>query len=610
MRMTESIRHRGPDDDGFWSDRDVSLGFRRLSILDLETGAQPMSNEDGAVHVIFNGEIYNHRTLRAELETCGHLFRSDHSDTEVLVHGYEQWGTALPSRLNGMFAFAVWDGRKRTMFLARDRLGIKPIYLADFPGGIAFASEVRALHRSGLIEQKADTERVFEYFQQQNVWAGRSMFSGIRLLEPGSWLRIEPDRREQTKFWKVVFARRNRPMAQAAGALKEVIQAALARQAAADVPVMAYLSGGIDSSAIVAGAYRLDPGLRAYSCIFNLEEVGDDRGVDEREFSRSVAHYLGVEHTELELPSDSLTCSLAATITALEEPRMGMAYVNYRIAERVSRDSKVVLSGCGGDEILAGYVGRYGVAKDRVATLSRPTGLTGRLRSLLSTPKPSRETIREAILPMFSYPLLDSELDLAFTPEFRRVAGDYRLRDGLDELVRECPSDSGWDVLMYADLKTYLHGLLMVEDKVSMSHGLETRVPLLDNEIMDLALSFGIDLLTDGATGKIVFREAIRDWVPPAIADKPKMGFGPPDASWYRGRLQPFIRRVLDPARIARRGVFQPSFIANAIDDHMSKRANRLPLIWSMLSFEAWCESFNVLGGDLGEARTQYQALT
>ena len=227
MRMTESIRHRGPDDDGFWSDRDVALGFRRLSILDLETGAQPMSNEDGAVQVIFNGEIYNHRTLRSELETCGHVFRSNHSDTEVLVHGYEQWGTALPSRLNGMFAFAVWDRRKRTMFLARDRLGIKPIYLADFPGGIAFASEIRALHRSGLVEQKADTECVFEYFQQQNVWAGRSMFSGIRLLEPGSWLRIEPDRREQTKFWNVAFARRNQPMAQAAGALKEVMQAAL-----------------------------------------------------------------------------------------------------------------------------------------------------------------------------------------------------------------------------------------------------------------------------------------------------------------------------------------------------------------------------------------------
>jgi asparagine synthase (glutamine-hydrolysing) len=610
MRMTESIRHRGPDDDGFWSDRDVSLGFRRLSILDLETGAQPMSNEDGAVQVIFNGEIYNHRALRSELETCGHVFRSNHSDTEVLVHGYEQWGTALPSRLNGMFALAVWDSRKRTMFLARDRLGIKPIYLADFPCGIAFASEIRALLRSGLIEQKADGERVFEYFQQQNVWAGRSMFSGIRLLEPGSSLRIEPGRRQQTKFWNVAFARRNQPMAQAAGAIREVIQAALARQAAADVPVMAYLSGGIDSSAIVAGAYRMDRGLRAYSCIFDLEEVGDDRGVDEREFSRSVAHYLGVEHIELELPAESLRCSLAATIAALEEPRMGMAYVNYRIAARVSRDSKVVLSGCGGDEILAGYVGRYGVAKDRVAMLSRSTGPTGWLRSLLSAPKPTRETIREAILPMFSYPLLDSELDQAFTPDFRRIAGDYRTRDGLDELVRECPSDSAWDVLMYADLKTYLHGLLMVEDKVSMAHGLETRVPLLDNEIIDLALSFGIDLLTDGVTGKIAFREAIRDWVPPEIADKPKMGFGPPDASWYRGRLQPFVRRVLDPTRIARRGVFQPSFIANAIDDHMSKRANRLPLIWSMLSFEAWCESFNVFGGDLGDACTQYQALT
>lgn len=603
--MANVIAHRGPDDEGFWSDADIALGFRRLAIVDLETGAQPMANEDGSVWIVFNGEIYNHRELRRELVAAGHMFRTDHSDTEVLVHGYEQWGENLLSRLNGMFAFAIWNQRRRELFIARDRLGIKPVHFANVRGGVVFASDIAALHQSELVEAQPSAAGVYEYFQQQNTWDGRSMFANVETLAPGSWLRIGPDRREAQVFWDVKFNRRPKPMTEAAATLREAVNAALTRQVAADVPVMAYLSGGIDSSSIVAGAQRLDPTINAYSCIFELEGVGDDRIVDERQFSRSVAEHLHVRHFELELSSSELSRSLYPTIAALEEPRMGMAYVNYKIAQRVARDSKVVLSGCGGDEILAGYVGRYGVVRNRLSALSSQQGFVGKIRSIVGGARQRANLTREAILPLCSYPLNSAELAAAFTPEFLRAAGDYSVRDGLDALIRACPSEDPWDILMYTDIKTYLHGLLMIEDKLSMAHSLETRVPLLDNEIIDLSLSYDLDLLTDGTTGKKVFREAIRDWVPSLIADKPKMGFGPPDASWYRGALQPFVRRVLDPARIAKRGVFQPSFVSQAVDEHMEGRVNRITFLWSMLSFETWCEASNFFGGDLGASVTK-----
>lgn len=603
-RMADSIAHRGPDDEGFWSDENAALGFRRLSIVDLTSGHQPMANEDGSIRVIFNGEIYNHVALRRELESLGHVFASHHSDTEVLVHGYEQWGEGLLPRLNGMFAFALWDTKSRRLILGRDRLGIKPLYIAERPdGALVFASEIRAIHASGLVEIAPDDNAVYAYFLQQNAWAGRSLFKGIRQIEGGHVLVDEPGRRTSTQYWDMTFNRHKMSSGDAAQALRTTLEGAISRQMAADVPVMAYLSGGIDSSSLVAGAQRIDPGVKAYSCIFNLENVGVDKFVDEREFSRAVAAALGIAHVELELPQTALIGALHDTIDALEEPRMGMAYVNYLIAGRVAQDSKVVLSGCGGDEILGGYVGRYAHVRlpYPVATTPEATSLIGRIMRRLHPPATTRLDMRARLLEMLGYPVAGHETGFAFTPQFRRVAGDYSLACALDDVLRTCPSDNDWDRLMYADAKTYLAGLLMVEDKLSMAHSLETRVPLLDNELIDLALTYDWDLLCDGTTGKIAFRNAIRDWVPPLIADKPKMGFGPPDASWYRGALQPFIRKLLSPERIAARGVFDPGFVTTSIESHMDGSANKLPLIWSLLSFDAWCEIYGVYGGDLGQ---------
>ncbi len=598
--MAAAIQHRGPDGDGFWSDNDLALGFRRLAIVDLETGDQPMGNEDGTVQVVFNGEIYNHRPLRRELEAKGHRFATDHSDTEVLVHGYEEWGEGLLPRLNGMFAFAAWDAKTRRLMLARDRLGIKPLYLARRDDGtLVFGSEIRGILASDLVPALADETALFAYFQSQNVWRGRSMFRGIEQLEGGHLLLEEPGRHRRAQYWDMAFNRRARAPADAAAELRHVLEGALARQLAADVPVMAYLSGGIDSSSIVAGAHSIDPGVHAYSCIFQLDGVGEDRFVDEREFSRAVASDLGVAHVELELAPDALIGALHRTIDALEEPRMGMAYVNYLIAERVSRDTKVVLSGCGGDEILGGYVSRYAHLRLPYPVLP-PSGRLDRFLRRFRRPPDGRDPGRR-LLEMLRYPVPTHEIAEAFTAAFRRAAGEYDLAAAVESVTATCPSEDDWDRLMYLDSKTYLAGLLMVEDKLSMAHGLETRVPLLDNETIDLALTFDWPAMCDGETGKIVFRNAIRDWVPKLVADKPKMGFGPPDASWYRGALQPYIRRMLAPDRIAARGVFQAPYVAAAIESHMSGAANRVPLIWSLLSFDAWCEIHGFYGGDLND---------
>ncbi|HEY1301019.1 MAG TPA: asparagine synthase (glutamine-hydrolyzing) [Stellaceae bacterium] len=601
-RMAAALHHRGPDDRQAWADADIALGFARLSIVDLAGGAQPMANEDGQVEVVYNGEIYNHRELRRLLEAAGHRFRSDHSDTEVVVHGWEEWGEDLPRRLNGMFAFAVWDRRRRCLFLGRDRFGIKPLYLCEpAPRQIVFGSEIRALVASGLVSRRADPAGVLEYLSLQDNWHGRTPFAGVEMLPPGHSERIDLSGRRRERYWRMSFPRRcRRPLAAAAAEYRDLLLEVVGRQIAADVPVMTYLSGGIDSSAITAAAHRLDNSVSAYSCLFDLAGVGDDRIVDEREFSRDVAQRLAIGHVELQLPQTALISALDATIGALEYPRMGMAYVNYSIAGRVAQDAKVVLSGLGGDEINGGYIGRYQIVP-RAPVRRRPTwlGPLARLLDRSPPPDPGADPL-ELYRRVLNFPIPADELAGAQTPEFA-AAADFDPLQTIAAAIDDCPSRDVWDIVAYIDATTYMHGLLVLEDKLSMAHGLETRVPLLDNALVDAALDLDWGLLCDGNTGKIVFREAVRPWVSPTIYAKPKMGFGPPDASWYRGALREWIEGRLSPRRIAARGILRPDYVKRRLDDHFTGRANNVAFIWSMLSLDSWCEQFGLFGGRLGE---------
>lgn len=591
-RMARAMVHRGPDDEGFFLDDEAGLVFRRLSIVDLTDGHQPMASADGLIQVVFNGEIYNHRELRRELEALGHRFQTDHSDTEVFVHGWREWGKKLFPKLNGMFGVGIWDRRTHTLTLARDRFGIKPLYFAPLPdGAVAFASEIKPIMAGNFLPHKPNARGILEYFSFQNLWGEETMFSGIFQLPPGVIMTVEGGRILREQFWDLTFPRsRREPMNDLIAEHRAITERAIMRQIAADVPVTSYLSGGIDSTAISVIAHKHDPSLKTYSCIFDLTNVGDDARFDEREFSRLVARESGMDRVELMLPPDSLRHCLDRYTFALEDLRMGMGYVNFLIAERVAQDAKVVLSGLGGDEFQAGYIGRYTVLKltEKPTAFSRFRDMAG-----FSMSAAERKRIYKLVLNCI---FQKQQYASIFTEAFLRDAEGFEPDAAMEGLIAQCPSDDWRDIVFYVDAKTYLAGLLTFEDKISMAHSLETRVPLLDNELADFLLDVPFEALAQGDTGKWIFREAVRPFVPKAIYEKPKMGFGPPDNSWYRGMLRPWIEEQLSPAVIAEGGVFRPEYVAGILNAHFSGQANNTYLIWSLLNFVSWCRGFGFYG--------------
>jgi asparagine synthase (glutamine-hydrolysing) len=600
--MGDAMVRRGPDDAGFFQGPDINLAFRRLAIVDLEGGRQPMANEDGRIRLVFNGEIYDHQPLRRQLEELGHRFATDHSDTEVLVHGWEQWGYELFPKLNGMFAVAIWDRVERTLVLARDRYGIKPLYYAPTANGACvFGSEIKAILASGVVGRQPCAEGLMEYFSFQNLTRRQTMFTGIYQLEPGTVLSWCAGKLTHRRYWDLRFPRSRRgPLPALAEEHRTILKRAMKRQLAADVPVKTYLSGGIDSTAISVIAHQLDPGMTAYSCIFQLDGVADDARCDEREYSRLVSARIGLRRVELELAADCLQQCLADYVWVMEDLRMGMGYVNYLIAQRVAQDAKVVLSGTGGDEFHAGYVGRYQTLGLGGSPLPWWRQLIRQGKQALRSwfrPAPAAagtETTYRNLVSCFFDRRRWREI---FTPEFLRQAGGFDAEELMDNFLARCPTSDWRDRVMYVDAKTYLAGLLTFEDKVSMAHSLETRVPLLDNELVDFLLDVPFEALwPGGATGKVLFRESVRPWVPDEIYQKPKMGFGPPDASWYRGKLQPWIEALLRPTLSDERGIFQPKYVRAVLEDHFSGRANNYHLIWSLLNFEAWCQAFGFCG--------------
>jgi asparagine synthase (glutamine-hydrolysing) len=605
--MGRAMIHRGPDDEGFFQGPGIGFAFRRLAIVDLNGGRQPMSNEDGTVHLVFNGEIYDHHLLRRDLEQHGHHFTTDHSDTEVLVHGWEQWQENLFPRLNGMFGVAIWEDHTRTLVLARDRYGIKPVYYAPLPGGgLVFASEIRALLASGLIAQQPSPTGLLEYFSFQNLLRDQTMFRGVYQLEPATMLIWRDGHFLKRRYWDLAFPRSRRgTLAELAEEHRAILTRAMRRQIAADVPVKTYLSGGIDSTAITVTAHRLDPNVTAYSCIFNLDGVGADQIVDERSFSRLVAEQYGLTRVELELPQDSLTHCLREYVRSVEDLRMGVGYPVYLIAQRVAQDAKVVLSGTGGDEFHAGYVGRFqaiGLPPSGAALATPHSWLRAckhwlrrwlRPHPITGATGPSPGPIYRRLLNFMVKP---HQLEQVFTSDFLRDAREFDADAVMDDFLGRCPSRDWRDRVLYVDAKTYLAGLLAFEDKVSMAHALETRVPLLDNELVDFVLDVPFETLWTGETGKVLFRESVRPSVPEAIYTKPKMGFGPPDSSWYRGRLRPWIEQVLAPVTISQRSVFRPEYVRRVLDEHFSGQKDNYYLIWSFLNFEMWCQAFGFYG--------------
>jgi asparagine synthase (glutamine-hydrolysing) len=606
-RMTDCVAHRGPDGEGQYAFGPVGLGHRRLSIIDLtEAGHEPMTNEDGTVVLVFNGEIYNFQQLRVELETAGHRFHS-RTDTEVLVHGYEEWGEAVLDRLNGMFAFGLYDRNRRRLLLARDRYGIKPLYWTFTAGKLIFGSEIKSILAHPDVTVDVSAPALNEYFTFQNILTDLTLFEGIRLLPPGSLLSIDAEPGSQPrirKWWDYPFDMEPLRLTEeeAADELHRLFVQAVVRQLVSDVPIGSYLSGGMDSGSITSVAGQHLPRLRTFTGGFDLSSAsGLELGFDERRAAEMLANRFKTEHYETVLHAGDMEAVLPELIWHLEDLRVGQSYPNYYVARLAGKFVKVVLSGAGGDELFGGYPWRYyrGIGATSTADyLDRYYGFWQRLVS-------------------------EDDKQQLFNPETRRRIGDASAFDAFravfDGYRGSLDGREGYvNGSLYFELKTFLHGLLVVEDKLSMAHSLETRVPFLDDDLVEFAVRLpathklrnldqvgGVDENLAGKRtqyqmttndGKMALRRAMSRIIPPEVTDRAKQGFSAPDASWFRGESIDYINRLLRDRRAIIYEFLEPAFVAGVLDDHTSGRHNRRLLIWSLLSFEWWGRTF--LGGD------------
>jgi asparagine synthase (glutamine-hydrolysing) len=476
-RMTDCVAHRGPDGEGHYVFGPVGLGHRRLAIIDLsEAGHEPMANEDGSVIITFNGEIYNFKPLRAELEALGHRFSSQ-TDTEVLVHGYEEWGDDALLRLNGMFAFALFDRPRRRLLLARDRYGVKPLYWTFTGGKLIFGSEIKSILAHPDVPRSVSHPALNEYFSFQNIFSDLTLFEGIRLLKPGTLLTIEASAGEQPKvrtWWDYPFHLEPLQIGEveAAEELHRLFVQAVVRQTVSDVPVGSYLSGGMDSGSITAIASHHLPRLRTFTGGFDLSSAsGLELGFDERRAAEMMANQFKTEHYEVVLHAGDMEAVLPELIWHLEDLRVGQSYPNYYVARLAGKFVKVVLSGAGGDELFGGYPWRYyrGLdATDRDDYLSRYYGFWQRLVPDADKAKLFTDATQRQIGQHSTFEVFQSVFE-GFTGP---LAGRKDFVNGS----------------LYFELKTFLHGLLVVEDKLSMAHSLETRVPFLDDDLVEFAV--------------------------------------------------------------------------------------------------------------------------
>jgi asparagine synthase (glutamine-hydrolysing) len=595
-RMTEALAHRGPDGEGLYTDGAVGLGHRRLAVIDLSpAGHQPMVSPDGQHALVLNGEIYNHRELRADLERLGHGFHS-RSDSEVLLHGYAQWGESVLDRLNGMFAFAVWDRRRRHLFLARDRYGIKPLYYTQVGDAFLFASEVKALLAHPACRAGLDKEALLEYFTFQNLFGERTLFAGVRLLPAGSHLTVPAagaTAGRPTRYWDYAFVEPPAPADDQAylEELDRLLRQAVTRQLVSDVEVGAYLSGGIDSGSITALAAAAVPALKSFTCGFDLRSASDaEIAFDEREKAELMSYRLGTEHYQMVLKPGDMERAMPRLTWHLEEPRLGQCYPNFYAAKLAGGFVKVVLSGCGGDELFGGYPWRY-VHRAGGAAFDDYIDESCRYWQRLLPTERTREV---------------------FGPIWRDVS-HVSTRDILRGVFSGTPPlSSPADLInaaMYFEARTFLHGLFIVEDKMSMAHGLETRLPFLDNDLVDFAMRMPVRLkladaawslggqagerpLTRTRAGKVALRAAMSRYLPAEISTSAKQGFSGPDASWFQHESLDYVRRVImDPhARIY--DYLDRETIQSLVQEHLDGRQNRRLLIWSLISFHWWLETF------------------
>ncbi len=598
-RMTDAIAHRGPDSEGHWIRGNVGIGHRRLSIIDLSpAGHQPMQSADNRYILSYNGEIYNYRELRLELETLGYRFKSQ-TDSEVVLSALAHWGTSALLKFNGMFALALWDQNEKVLVLARDRYGIKPIYYAHQNNIFLFASEQKSIIATPDFKRKLNSPALLEYMTFQNLFTDQTLLQDVHLLPAGSYGRIslENNALQTFSYWDYSFTEPEKKLAsdqEYGEELDRLFFQAVNRQLVGDVELGSYLSGGIDSGSITAIASKSFPNLKTFTCGFDLSSAsGIELGFDERVKAEAMSSEFRTEHYEMVLKAGDMERCLPRLAWHLEEPRVGQSYPNYYAAQLASKFVKIVLSGSGGDELFAGYPWRYYTAA-------------------------KSENFEEFIDHYYLYwqRLIDNRyLQKMFKPISKDLKGVWTRDIFRDVFARhDIELSRPEDYInhsLYFEAKTFLHGLFVVEDKLSMAHSLESRVPFMDNDLVDFAMSCPISLKLNNLEnslridentsgnkksiyfektndGKQILRDMMVSYVPEDITKAPKKGFSSPDASWFRGESSDFVRDIIMSKKSQIYDYVDFDVTSGLIEEHLSGKENRRLFIWSLLNLDAW----------------------
>ena len=600
-KMTDIIAHRGPDGEGHWVDGPVGLGHRRLAIIDLsEAGSQPMVSADGRYVISYNGEVYNFQDLRVELREAGYRFQS-HTDSEVVLYAFAEWGPECVRRFNGMFAFVVWDCKERTIHLARDRYGIKPLYYAQWGDTFAFGSEQKAILEHPSARKEIDKKALVEYFTFQNFFTDRTLLKNVKIFPPATYGRI--DLNSQTKilqlnsYWDFHFEEPKKPydLREYEEELDRLLKQAVHRQLVTDVELGSYLSGGMDSGTLTALASGGLPYIKTFTCGFDLSSAsGMELAFDEREKAEAMSACYKTEHYEMVLKAGDMERCLPKLAWHLEEPRVGQSYPNYYAAGLASKFVKVVLSGVGGDELFGGYPWRY-------------------YRAVVND---DFEHYIDQYYHFWQRLISNKEIQQVFSPvwdEVKEVWTRDIFRDVFTSHKNELKTPDDYiNHSLYFEAKTFLHGLLVVEDKLSMAHGLETRVPFLDNDLVDFAmrcpLSFKLNNLgevirvNENETGKQkkhfrktnegkqILRSVMESYVSNSIINAPKQGFSSPDASWFKGESIDFVKQKLLQGQPRIFELLDRQSVEGLVEEHLNGKLNRRLLIWSLLNVNEWME--------------------
>jgi len=607
-RMNDAIRHRGPDSDGFFIQDSVGLAMRRLSIIDVADGDQPIYNEDGSIAIVFNGEIYGYQKLRESLLQAGHIFRT-HTDTECIIHAYEQYGLDCVDHLNGMFAFAIWDSNEQRVFIARDRTGIKPLYYAQVDDSLIFASELKSLVQYPQFPRDIDLRALDKYLTYEYVPTPYTIFEAARKLPPGHALTFQQGDLNIWQYWDMQLEESEVPQTtsfeDAARGLRQVLSDVVRQELVSDVPIGVLLSGGVDSSAIAALATEIMPNpIETFSIRF------EDKSFDESKFAHLVSNHLGTNHHELTLTIDTAKDIITHRIPHyMDEPLADSSFIPTMLLSGFTRDHvTVALGGDGGDEIFAGY-----------STLQ-----AHRLMSLYQNVMPSPlRSMAERVVNMLPTSFNNISLDFklkrfarghkqpfemrhqywlgSFEQNLkerlfvqRSMANEDRTFGIVWDHVNHSQANDVLNKVLYLDMKMYLEGdILPKVDRTTMSHSLEVRVPFLNQLVLQYAACLPIEYKLRGLTTKAILRESVKDDLPPEIVNRTKKGFNMPVAKWLTEDLREWTHDLLAPDRIKRQGIFDYREVNRLLTEHMSQRQDWRKQLWTLLIFQQWWDHWS-----------------